>query len=288
MRHIVVAMDLSPACDRAFDRALRLARRDEADLTVTHIIDEQMLRYQDEDSDFARQLLARAERTLRKHLPSSPASAPRQPRLVVKIGSPWEDILGIAATANADLIVLGLHRVNPLKDMFIGTTAERIIRHSTRPVLVARDKPIADYVKAIVATDFSPSSGRALRAAVQVAAAAEIRLLHVFEPPFPAFIRLSKQEIARHWRELSDKAEAEVRTELADFARARSGGESPRVLSLVERGGVVPGISSVLEREQADLLVLGTRGRGALMGELLGSIAATFLNDCPCDVLICP
>lgn len=286
MKNILVAMDLGPMSDRAFERAFQLAQQRHAALTVVHVIDEQVLGYEEKVGDLAPLLVARAEEKLRRHWITRREAEAHQPRLIVKIGSPWEDILGVAAEISADLIVLGLHRINPLKDIFIGTTAERLIRHSTVPVLVVRDKPVGEYRKAVVATDFSASSGRALRAALEVAAHADIRVLHVFEMPFPAFIRYSRQEIAQHREALSHKALEDIRLDLGAFLEARTDRGSPCVTPMIEQGLVVPRISAVLEKEAADLLALGTHGRSGITGALLGSVALTFLNDCPCDVLI--
>ena len=54
----------------------------------------------------------------------------------VKIGKVLDEIL--LACAQHDLLVLGAHGLNPLRDLILGTTATRLLRKSMRPVLVVK------------------------------------------------------------------------------------------------------------------------------------------------------
>ena len=53
-------------------------------------------------------------------------------------GKPEEDILKTAENWKADLLVLGTHGRTGLKHLFMGSVAERILRHSVIPVMVVR------------------------------------------------------------------------------------------------------------------------------------------------------
>lgn len=61
-------------------------------------------------------------------------------RVVVHVGIPWEVICRTADEENADLIVIGSHGYSGI-DKLLGTTAARVVNHTTRSVLVVRDKP---------------------------------------------------------------------------------------------------------------------------------------------------
>ncbi len=56
--------------------------------------------------------------------------------IVVKTGVPWEEIVAAADELDCDLIVMSTHGRTGLWHALIGSTAERVTRHSTRPVLV--------------------------------------------------------------------------------------------------------------------------------------------------------
>jgi nucleotide-binding universal stress UspA family protein len=55
---------------------------------------------------------------------------------VVTKGTPWSQIVAMAKTSNADLIILGTHGRTGLKHALMGSTAERVVRHAACPVLV--------------------------------------------------------------------------------------------------------------------------------------------------------
>lgn len=63
--------------------------------------------------------------------------------ILVKKGNPVEVILEVAEEKNCDLIVMGTHGRGSLADAMLGSTARRVVRRSTRPVLVVR-LPVED------------------------------------------------------------------------------------------------------------------------------------------------
>ena len=235
---------------------------------------------------FAAMLTSAAEDKLKRHWLAMPETVARGFHHIIRIGSPWETVLAIANEAACDLIVLGLHRLDPLKDMFIGTTAERIIRNSTLPVLVVKDKPLGPYRKVLVGTDFSPCSSHALQAALALVPHARFHLFHAFETPFPAFIQFRPDDLEAWRRERLDKAVAQVKLDLEQFLMPHIGGTKPQITTLVERGEIAGVVASMLRQHQPDLLVFGTHGRSGVAGALMGSVAVSFLNSPPCDVLV--
>ncbi len=282
MKHILVAMDLGASADRAFERALQLAGVHEARLTLAHVIDVQSIGY----GEFTEVLTKGAIAKLGRHWAALPEAVATRFRHVIKVGSPWETILALSNEAACDLIVLGLHRVSPLKDMFRGTTAERIIRNSSRPVLVVKDKPAGPYRKVIVATDFSPCSSHAFQAALDLAPSADFQLLHIFETPFPVIVHFRPEELQAYRQERVDRASTQAQLDLERFLSSHSGQGRPEIKAVVVRGDVVSGIASTVEANQPDLLVLGTHGRSGIIGALIGSVAGSFLNDPSCDLLV--
>ena len=58
--------------------------------------------------------------------------------IIVERGNPVEQIIAQAEKKNCDLIVMGTHGQGTLTDVMMGSTARRVLRRSTKPVLVVR------------------------------------------------------------------------------------------------------------------------------------------------------
>ncbi len=79
-----------------------------------------------------------------------------QPALVQ--GAVLDGITREAAQMNADLVVLGARGAGFLRRFVLGSTAERLLRKSTHPMLVVKQQAHEPYRRVLVAADFSPWS----------------------------------------------------------------------------------------------------------------------------------
>lgn len=61
-------------------------------------------------------------------------------KIIVRHGSPFTEITEAARALKTDLIILTTHGYTGLKHVFMGSTAERVVRHAPCPVLVVREK----------------------------------------------------------------------------------------------------------------------------------------------------
>ncbi len=139
----------------------------------------------------------------------------------------------------------------------------------------------------LVPTDFSRHADEAFRHAAAIArwARAELLVLHVVEKfmdhsllysdfwPFQKPVREYYQELEAR---MARRLEAQVRETV---------GEDIRFRVLVTTGVPSAEIVSVLEREEVDLLVISTHGRGGIAQALLGSTTERVLRKAGCPVL---
>jgi nucleotide-binding universal stress UspA family protein len=58
--------------------------------------------------------------------------------LHVRVGRPWEEIIGAAQEFGSDVIVVGSHGRRSVEEILLGSTVERVTKHATCPVLVVR------------------------------------------------------------------------------------------------------------------------------------------------------
>lgn len=136
------------------------------------------------------------------------------------------------------------------------------------------------FYRIVVPTDFSDCSEEAWRLARRVAAAGgELILTHVVsEAPLyrESFMTDVRQvyEGARRWAEAA----------LEDWvAKARAEGLQAR--AALRSGVAYQEIVAQATDERADLIVIGTHGRGGMDRVLLGSVADRVVRLAPCPVL---
>ena len=85
------------------------------------------------------------------------------PRALVVEGDPFDGILRAAASTGADLVVMGAHRKQLLRDILVGTTIERVIRTGPFPVLMVNKEVGQPYRTALAPVDLSEPSVNAIR-----------------------------------------------------------------------------------------------------------------------------
>jgi len=141
-------------------------------------------------------------------------------------------------------------------------------------------------MKIVVAIDYSPVSGRQLREARKLAKGreAEIFLLHV-EPPEPDFV--GYEPGPQHVRDAVAQEAMEHHAELRAM-KDQVAGPGITAHALVIQGPAPEKILSEAERLEADVLVLGSHGHGALHDLLLGSVSQAVLHGAACPVLVVP
>lgn len=135
----------------------------------------------------------------------------------------------------------------------------------------------------IWATDGSEHADRALGYAVRLAEreGASLHAIHVTE----TFVGPRVSGLNAHTDE--DQIVARIRRETADVAIERGIRTSIDVVA-AHTGGTAERIAQIARDRGADLLVVGTRGRSALAGTLLGSVTQRLLHLAPCPVLAVP
>ncbi len=278
LQRILVANDLSPRAEKALTRAMQLAVEHRATLTVLHVMEE---RAQDEtEIQQMTEKIAEALRQQTERFTPHPLGAVTTQ---VVTGKPFVEIIRRAREQAADLIVVGAHGEHFLKDLFVGTTAEKIARKGDRPVLVVKQAPQSPYQRVLVAVDFSESSRHALEFALQLAPAAEFHVLYAYEGFEGRLVvgGASESEIARYRRHLAKEAKQEMIVFLHD-----SGCTGKAVHHLLRHGRAPYIITKVAKRLHADLVAVGTTGRTGLPYILLGSVAEHVLREVNCDVLV--
>lgn len=139
MKKILVAHDGSKLSDKALKKALEIALRFGANLTVLTVIPEL---YLTELSDMDRQRIMEAlteETTMAmEKIRSTLASKSVEAKTITRQGMPAEKILETAKKMKVDLLVVGSHGRHGAKKFLLGSVSTKVVEYSTCPVLIVK------------------------------------------------------------------------------------------------------------------------------------------------------
>jgi nucleotide-binding universal stress UspA family protein len=277
LKRLLVATDFSPRAEIALRRVIQIVSEQGAALTLFHVCDTETC-----DDMTGRQIMADAEESLRQKIDK--LSVPDRAGGTVRVttGKPFVEIIRGARDEGAEIVVLGAHGEHFLKDLLLGTTAEKVVRKGDCPVLVVKRAAHGPYRRVLAAVDFSEDSRQALALALRLAPRAKFYIVHAFQGPERQLWRadVTKARIARHRRQLAK----ERRQEMEEFLGRMKGGDKP-MRRLLGYGRASHVITAFARRLRADLVSVGTMGRTGLPYILLGSVAEHVIREASCDVL---
>lgn len=278
---ILVATDFSVRSDRALRRATLVASKLGAHLTLVHVVDaDRPQSLIAADRAAAVGLLQQLSRTL-CDIDGVDAD------WLVQVDDVFAGILTAAEASSADLIVIGPHR-SRLSDVFVGTTAERVVRRSSRPLLVAIETPVAHHRRTLLALDFDQASKNAARKALAMGVFDHtgVVVMHAFDAPGEGMMKRTFQpapDIAEYVKSEGRAARSELKELLAELDLPPT---SETIASI--NGSPARTILEAARRTHSDLLVLGTNQRKGFDRALVGSVTADVIRDARRDILIIP
>ena len=191
-------------------------------------------------------------------------------------------ILDVAEQIDADLIIVGATDRGAVSRVLLGTTAGRVVRMSPVPVLVNRRREVDPPQRILLTTDLSELSEKVYRKALEI-----IRDLAPQTQPELRTLLAIGEDLATPPARRTELLQSIAEKELHPFMeRAAAGLETGT--GKVRMGEHAAEILAEAEEWGAEMLVLGTHGRGGLSRFLIGSIAESVVRRAPCDVLVIP
>lgn len=283
MKNILVATDLSPNCDRALARSIKLASQEKAKLHVIHVPSNYYFSGKKKQAQALREELSR---TLQDYLQGFDIDDSSKLNVIIAdSSSAYEEIIAGGEKVKADLIVMGLHNKVGMTDLFFGTTIERVIRKGVKPVLMVKDKPQDNYKSLVAGVDFSGACKHAFTSALEIARLAKVKLLHSFDYPGGAggnkIEALSGDVIESLESKQMDDFVKQCRAVLKKF-KITSG----RFSYVTVKGPTARTLSKEVKNSKADLLSVGVNARAGFGHLKVGGVAAQLLTNPPCDVLV--
>ena len=262
MKKILVPMDFSEEAMYAMEAAVAIARKSEAEILMPHIIEMPGHFYHDagklegpgSEKIYVKQLMTHFnERMASIKGQANFQNVKIEPR--VEIGNAYPSLKKLAIDSKADLVIMGSKGVGELKDIYLGSTSQRMIRNSNCPVLTVKNSLNIDGLKNIVfATNFSRTPFYVTN---------EIQALtRVLEVNLQILTINTKKE----WR-----TNREIKTEVKAFADQHQ--IENYEIKIYDDHTAVEGIIHYSEDQNTDMIAVMTHGNTGLPHLLSGSIA---------------
>lgn len=141
LKKILVPVDFSDCSNKALQYAIPFARQFDAELTLLHVVqpfvaipempsvDAALIQSQMREA--GKNQLDTLRRTIDEEIPS---------KTMLRVGSPHVEIINAAKESGIDVIILSTHGRTGLTHVFLGSNAERVVRHAGCPVLIVREQ----------------------------------------------------------------------------------------------------------------------------------------------------
>lgn len=141
---VLLPIDDSPGAKAAIEHATRIARRYDAVIHIIHVLEVTDLGdFPDDirDIDSIEDALQLGGREMLKPVRHVTEAAGLETVEVLKEGKAHQKLIEYVDTHDIDLVVMGTHGKSGLSRVLLGSTTEKVVRHSSAPVLTV---PVPD------------------------------------------------------------------------------------------------------------------------------------------------
>jgi len=198
--------------------------------------------------------------------------------LKVRFGPAAVVLRQVVEESRPGLLVLGGKHHTALERWLGGSTSLHVVRTSEVPVLITAREP-ATPRRVLVAADLSKAAGPTVRLAERFArlVGAQLRVLTVFEP-LPDVPGVPPLDPTEYYALAQESLEQDIWPLVTEIGVER----------LVRHGTVVDTLLREATDWQADVLVVGSHGKGWAQRVLLGSVTESLINHLPTSLLVAP
>ncbi|MBI3221272.1 MAG: universal stress protein [Bacteroidetes bacterium] len=270
MKKILVPCDFSPPSIEAFKFAVDIAAKSEGRVILLNVVElpkmhDTMMPVMDYEMSFFNELKKTAEKRfdkIRKHAVDKAIKT----TTLVELGSIQHSIIRIAEEKNVDLIVMGTHGASGVRELFIGSHADKIVRNAPVPVIAIHKPTKAKLIKHIVfPTHLLLTEGKLIK---------QVKKLQEF---FSAKLHLLVVNTPGNMKRTTDEehgiSEYAAHYHLENFT-----------INTRNDFTVESGIAEFANEIKADMIAMGTHGRKGLAHFFLRSIAEDVVNHTDCAV----
>lgn len=271
MKKILVPCDFSKPAINAFRFALDIATQSKGTVHLLNVLelpvinDPVIMPVMTFEQDFLKDLKQKAVTQFNK-LTSKYNAGNVKVTTTVEYGSPARTIVDYANDNSIDLIVMGSHGASGFREFFVGSNAEKVVRHASMPVLVTKDYykgPIKNIVfpHTLETEDLQDFTLRVK--ALQAFFKAKIHIVYINTPTNFTSDTITYERLK----------EFSKRFMFRDYT-----------LNVFNHTFEENGIHEFTKNIKGDLIAMGTHGRKGLSHLVNGSLAEDVVNHSECPI----
>lgn len=265
MKKILVPTDFSPQAENALKVAVQMAKRFNSEIFLLHMLELPLVNTNTVSGSSTNELpealfFMKLAKKRFKELMTQDYLKGIKIHETVEFHQAFEGIMEMSQKHNCDIIIMGSHGATGLKEIFIGSNAEKVVRNSTIPVMIIKNNhPNFEVNNLVFATDCNLKNKHTLSKVKK------------FAEKFDATLHLAYINTANNF-----VIEEEAQKGLKDFIK----GEDLKnyTLNIYNDISVEKGILNFAIGINAELIGISTHGRKGLDHFFNGSISEDLVN----------
>ena len=266
MKKIIVPVDFSEHSEFALETAAMIARKNNSEILALHMLEmsEAILTRTGTDMQMETMFfLQLAEKKFDDFLKKDYLKGLKVTP-IVKHFRVFSEVNEVAEEYGADLVVMGSHGASGIKEFFIGSNTEKVVRHSNIPVLIIKHNPIlTDFEKVVFACDFSDEAITPYINAQKLFKKLESKMNLIY-------VNLPNERF---------RSTSEMEAKVIGFLKKAEGNlDNYNKVKFYSDYTIEQGILNYANSIGADLVALATHGRTGFLHLLEGSITEDLAN----------
>jgi nucleotide-binding universal stress UspA family protein len=201
---------------------------------------------------------------------------------IIDFGNPADVIVEKEEELKVDLVILGGHQKGLLEKILLGSTSEAVVKHSKKPVLVVKGKPLTQLKKVLIAYDFSQIGDELLKYASE--------FLSKFENIEADIVHIEEEIELPILKKLGINLLKQIREKKVDYLDKyielfQQKGVKAQPIFIEEREPA-EGILEILNKGNYDMVMVANKGLSGLKRILIGSVSLEILRKSHISVFV--
>jgi len=268
MKKILVPTDFSECSKNALNAAIKIAKKTKAKIELVHVYDRPVIGFVDLNIDHKKNksMLQKAQKTMEEMVSETKiGNVELNPHILADI--PLTEIMDQRKFKDIDLIVMGSQGSEGLRELFIGSNTEKVVRKSKVPILsLKEDQGSFDLKNIVLASNFY----KELEGVFEQMDA----FLGVFKPHYNLLkvVTPGNFETSHYSRKIMNEFASKFK--LKNFS-----------IHIYNDNNIEAGILNFAKEIEADAIVIATHGRKGIEHLINGSLAEDVVNHAITPVL---